>query len=308
MQAIYIKDKQIYEVSKLDGVYLIDNIPRTLKREDILSLTSLDNIRKVTQTQVLDYYIKDDEKLFEKEYKNIESDLLNGSTYDSYEGQYIFTDIDKEYAYKKWRQGWNKIYKTIETISEPLTIPILFETQINTNNVYITNMYLNGESKEDRYKYDRITATLDIVKNKFSKLDMMFNSIVGYGETKNKKVWGNSTHSHLRYVVAFGTYIFSQKWDIKNNPTGNLQYCLDYYNNDKEELEQIIENNYLLHFGKYNNNEQMVNEIYDKLKRTCKQFQKVNSKVSTQFEYKTSLKFLNEALELIPKLMKHDKA
>lgn len=164
-----------------------------------------------------------------------------------------FKDLDDEYEYRKFNRKWLKKYKTRESISEPFPV---FEqlVKLDTGNEFITSLFTTQKVSEDQvlYNYHRNSATKKIVSDCFTKLGMEFKSGCSYGATEGKKVWGNSSHSHLEYVVAFGKYVFSgdKVSFVKgaNDIKGTLESLNKQYQSDKKYLETIIESNYATHF------------------------------------------------------------
>jgi hypothetical protein len=304
MQAVYIKDKQVYEVTGLYGTYQIDGVPRKLVTTDILALKSLDNIRKITETRIITHYLNGETKVNVTEYEKQKNVFLQNTTED--ETNLYFESLEHEYSYKKFLRDHTPIYGILETISEPLTVPIKFEIVVDTGNPFIRNRYINGSSSDDRYLYNRTSATLHIVNNKFTKLGFVFQKDVSYLGTKNLKIWGNSNHNHLKYLTAFGKHLLGEKWDIKQAYSDNLQSCLDKYEEDKKELENIIQNNYDVHFGTLTTDTMLIQDFYSKLQMLYANLFKVQSVKATSDQHRVCQKSLKEILDLFPKLMKND--
>jgi hypothetical protein len=78
------------------------------------------------------------------------------------------------------------------------------------------------------------------------------NHGASYSQTEGKKIWGNSNHSHLEYITAFGKYVFTAEKNsmVKgaNNIKGTLETLQKQYEADKKYLETIIESSYSVHF------------------------------------------------------------
>jgi len=257
-KGIEFEDLGLFEIRLDRGKkYLIDGelINVDNREKEVIQVKNIDVIRVVTEKEVI------------KEYKDISTgDIISVDEYyerwneltkdalsrDYYYGnvEFISTDIDADYNYKKFRLKWTPIRILIQKISEPIKVEVT-KIKYNTGCPFINSNYSMGvKIDEALYIYDRKLAVIDIVSKAFKELNMEFVYNANYSETKNKKIWGNSSHSCIRYVIAFGSYLFNNKWDIKYNPRGTLNNMLEMYKSDKEELENIIKTRYILHFEK----------------------------------------------------------
>lgn len=156
--------------------------------------------------------------------------------------------------------------KTVQSISEPLLVEEV-KTIYDTGNKFIKNAFLNGNSQCDLFIYLRKDAWLHIVKECFDELKMEYFDDCGYLATKNRKIWGNSTHSGIKYVVAFGEYIFDDRFKEPSNLKGTLEDMRNTYKKDRESIRKIIITKYNKRFGKINENKinfnQLLNDLYE---------------------------------------------
>lgn len=302
MKIINIKDlnKKILYLDR--GEYLIngkrysfsDYYNNKLEVEDLKELKKI-NITTIT----IGYYDELNQKEIDvKEYEKIKDNLLSKSYKDD-EGDIYFNDLDDEYNYKKFVKTHKAIFKTIETISE--NIKLAEEVVVyKTGNKFIESAYFSEcEDKEKMiYKYYREKAYIDIVTNKFDELGFDFLGNCSYNQTENKKVWGNSEHSGIRYVTAFGTYIFNDGFKLYSPVVrGTLEDMLSTYKEDKKLIEGIITRKYnekfsVLNKDKLNQIPELVNELEYRLN-------KINPKKDSYSDYR----FCKDKLNLIQKII-----
>lgn len=244
MKIVNIKDLN-RKILYLDrGEYLINGKRYSFSDyyNNKIEIEDLKELKKVNITTIITSYYDElnQEEVSVKDYESAIEKLLSKSYKDD-EGDICFDDLDDEYNYKKFVKNHKAIYKTIENVSD--NMELAEETVIyKTKNKYIESCYFNEKESEPLlYKYDRGKAYLDIVKNKFNQLGFEFAGDCTYGQTKDKKIWGNSEHSGIRYVRAFGTYIFND--EVKNycSIKGTLEDMLKTYEKDKDKIEEIIQ-------------------------------------------------------------------
>ena len=72
---------------------------------------------------------------------------------------------------------------------------------------------------------------------------------LSYSATNNKKVWGNSSNGCIRYVTAFGTYVFNDLWNNPRVLKGTLSDMIKKYESDKNAIRKTIIDKYNNHFG-----------------------------------------------------------
>lgn len=301
MKIINVKDKETKILVLDGGEYIINgqrySLPKTWDNK--IELKELRELKKIEVTKVIIKYfdeIKQKETTVE-EYIQIKKELEDKRIVNDY-GELEFANLDDEYNYKKFIQNCKPIYKTIETISDNLEPAEEIEIIYNTGNKYIKCNYFTEKHKQPfLYYYDREQALKDIVENKFKELGFEFAGNCSYRETKNKKIWGNSTHSVIRYVVAFDTYIFGDKY---NNCTGiieSLDKCIKYYEEDKEDIENTIMRKYNEEYAKIEKDKLMtlpklVNSLEYRLN-------KIHTYKTSSNDYWNAKKIVQEIQELI---------
>ena len=280
MKIINVIDRNI-KILELDrGDYLINGIRYYLDKyyDNRVELDKIDEVKKINTTNVIiNYYDELNQKeLTVEEYTNKINELKQKGCYE--ENGLCFNNLDDEYNYRKFKQNCKPNYKTIETLSDNLTLPeetIIYET----DNRYISSCFFTVGSRQPfLYKYDRLDACLEILKNKFDKLGFEFKGNCGYNITANEKIWGNSESNGIRYAVAFGTYIFNDRYNNINSLIDTLDKCREYYKQDKKNIEEIIMYHYNQKYSKLDKDKleqlpQMLDELQKKF-NTIKPYSK----------------------------------
>lgn len=237
--ALKIEDLGGYYVELPQGTYLIDGEQVYVTRKAFVK--DLESVRRVIRNSVLAYY------------KDIEGNKLSVAEYTETEVRLRVKkvesdDVEDEVNHLRFTKVWSGIHEYIETISEPIKFPNVKSTVLDTGNKFIVSEFANGQNS-DLLVYNRNEAWKSIVTEKMKELGMEFKPDLSYEQTKNLKVWSNSNHSGIKYVVAFGNYIFND--DFKDNlfVRGTLDTLLKRYEEDKKKIEGIIDLNYKVHFG-----------------------------------------------------------
>lgn len=299
MRAIKFKEFDKYTVKLPRGFYLIDGNPFEIEEYGggNIQVTDVYNIKPITRTRTIEYYIHLDIDVEEK-LSVLEFNSTIGELNSKRIGDDEWVSLDDEFKYRKFCSYWTPVYKEIEVIGDPYSIEVV-ETVIDTGCPYIKSDYINGGSGPLLFTYSRKSAVINIVRDKFKSLGMEYKEGISYGDTKLKKIWGNSTHSTIRYVCAFNTYIFGDVWDIKYDPKGTLETLLASYNKDKETLEEIIQLKYNEYFGAIDDSKFNFTELLLLLKNTKYSLGRVSPKNSTYVDYTRASIELNNAIKLI---------
>lgn len=301
MKVVNIKDLN-RKILYLDrGEYLINgkrySFPDYYNNK--IEVEELKELRKINITTIITGYYDElnQEEVSVKDYES-EIEKLLSKSYKDDEGDICFDDLDDEYSYKKFLKNHKAIYKTIENISN--NIELSEETVIyKTKNRYIESCYFNEKESEPLlYKYNRENAYMDIVKNKFKTLGFEFAGDCNYSQTKDKKIWGNSEHSGIKYVRAFGTYIFNDRFNLHTTTIrGTLEDMLETYEKDKELIEGTITRKYNENFATLNKDK--LNQLPDLVNELQYRLNKINPKKNSFSDYR----FCNEKITQIQNLI-----
>lgn len=247
MEAVIVEDLKLNYVELSRGKYLINNQPLTITNfSEKVSVENFDNIKKVTENKVLSYYLLNEKKVSVEDY--IDQKLkLEYKRIVNEDGDSWWDSLEDEFEYKKFIAVHQPIYRVTETVSEPLT----FSPEkriIDTGNPLIVSEFSQGINN-DLFVYKREAAYLDIFHKTMKDLGMEYKEKIDYNQTAHKKVYGNSTHSGIRYATAFGSYIFNDSFEVKGVRRGTLESMKALYEDDKKLIEDVIKTKYNTHFG-----------------------------------------------------------
>jgi len=310
VKAIEFSDTESTIIYLKGGDYLINGEAYKIDgydwQEKKLEIKDLQDIRKIKTKSILkEYQDKDGNILSIEDYiaelKTLES--KGGYGYDEY---LEFKDLDDEYAHKKFKRKWNAIHTTVQSISEPLIVSKKV-MKLDTGNSFIKNAFGSIKGKDlSVYQYSQASARIDIVRNKMSELGMQYMDKVTYSQTEGKKIYSISSHSGIRYTVAFNNYIFGDYSEGRMLITDTYENCMKMYEDDKKWIDGVIQKGYSKHFYKGDLQNISVDALLKKLKFTKSNLQKVNPFKKTIHEYNSANKSLREAIELLEKSYKED--
>lgn len=301
MKIINIKDKKTKILILNQGEYIINGQRYSMDNswENRIEVGDLKELKQINRTEVTIGYFDQlkQKEITVEEYLQTKKELEDKKKLNDY-GEMEFDNLDDEYNYKKFIQNCKAINKTIETISDNLQPSEEQEIVYDTKNKYIKCCYFSEKNKQPfLYHYNREQAVKDIVKNKFDELGFEFVENCNYNQTKNKKIWSNSKHSAIRYVVAFGTYVFNDAYDNCREIRESLEYCLERYEEDKRDIEAIIMRKYNEEYAKIEKEKlvvlpKLVNDLEYKIN-------KINPYKSSYCDYRNAKKIIKEIQELL---------
>lgn len=302
-KVINIEDKGVKFVLLGSGTYLIDgkivNVDGCNKSK--VKVIDETNIKKVSEDSIIIYYLntEDESKLSEFEYNNKVRELLKSKSYkDEYDEYGEWDSLESEFGYRKFKETYKPIRKIIQTFSKPLKVELV-NINDSTNNKFIKNCFLNGGSVFDLYEYNQNDAWLNIVSECFNEFKMQFVGNVYHANTKDKKVWGNSEHSCIRYVTAFGSYIFDDRFKNPCLLRGTLGEMNSRYEHDRNTIRKIIRTKYNSHFGKIDEDKIDFKKILNDLYSLRGNINSIESKKVTWGEQNKSNKKINEIIEYL---------
>lgn len=295
LKGFELSDKNIKYVKLPKGEYQINgvNFKNDSWKEVDYQVNSFDDIRSVIHHQVLDRVVVGDVVYTGEEFKTLEYEL---EKFQDENGEW--ENIDKEYEYKKLQKLAQRNYSTITSVSSPLLVSVKTGV-IDTGSKYIKCKFEN-EDISGLFIYSQSSCWLDTVQNIFTKLGWTFKGNVSYGKTKNEKIWGNSTHSYIRYVTAFGGYIFGEKWGNPFNKVGTLDDCKKWEKEDVDKISEIIYTHYNLEYGDVDLNK-YTKEIYENVNSILNQVRGLNVNKKDNISHRV---LINQCIELQNKLIK----
>lgn len=296
IKAVNVEDLGIMLADLPSGTYLIDGeivsqSGYNLKR---VQVKDVNNIRIVTQTKFLSHYEDaDGNRLTRDEFNDSVKELTKNAICN--EGYYFAQEfIDDEYVFKKFKIKWNAIYKTVQELSDPILVEVAV-TKYKTGNPFVQPMFFTGESDDLKlFSYNQPSARLKIVEEYMTKLGFTFA-----GDKNNydiTKEWCNSTHSVIKYVKAFGGYVFDG-WDSKYIPKGTMSDMIDTYNKDKKAIEKIIYDKYIAKFGNIDKGKFDFNLLLVNLKSCERYISNIDYKVKSADDYRKAKGSIREIIE-----------
>lgn len=297
---IDIEDKNIKVVFLTSGKYLIDGEVVNVSGYGDVKVQVVDatNIRKITENNFVKEYACGYERLTVRQYDEQRIYLLSKRTHnDDYDEEW--ESLEDEFAYRKFMQMWTPIYTLKQEISEPLLVQ--FEkTKYDTGNEYIRNAFLNGDDKEvTLFTYNQDAAWLGIVRECFNELEMSYQEGLSYSATNNKKVWSNSSNGCIRYVTAFGTYVFNDVWKNPRVLKGTLKDMIKKYESDREAIRRVIIDQYNNHFGCIDAGKFDFDRLKSIISRAQSNLSDVEPKQKSYKSWNFARNALNEAQEMI---------
>ena len=300
VEGVDIEDKNIKVVYLDSGKYLIDGeVVKVDGYRDVrVQVIDASNIRKITENRFVKEYVCGNEKLTLRQYDEQRMILLSKRIHkDDYDEEW--ETLEDEFAYKKFMQMWTAIYTVEQEISEPLLVQ--FEkTKYDTGCKYIKNAFLNGDDKDSTlFTYDQNVAWLEIVRECFNELEMSYQEGLSYSATNNKKVWGNSTSGCIRFVTAFGTYVFNDLWKNPRVLRGTLSDMMKKYESDKTAIRKIIIDGYNNHFGCIDAGKFDFDRLKSIISRAQSNLSDVEPKQKSYSSWNFAKNALNEAQEMI---------
>lgn len=232
-------------VSLASGEYLVDGnlVVVSYGKQDV-AVVDDKNIRKITNNRIIERYNNGESDISVEDYNLKREILLSKLVDDEWE------TLDDEFAYRKFMSSWQAIYKEVQELGDPLIVKYI-NAKYDTGNKFISNAYLSGIDRKEKslYTYNQSSAWIEIVNECFTELKMENKGDCRYNSTSNKKIWGNSNHSCIRYVVAFGSYVFNDAFSSPRMITGKLKDMQEHYELDRKNIRSIILKQYYAHFG-----------------------------------------------------------
>lgn len=302
MKAIKFKESDFYSIELNRGTYIVDgNIITIDGYKSKVQVRDINNVIPITENKIVSYYIYNGESdISIEEYHSKRDKLLSKKIDlgDDYDTDCEWESLDDEFNYRKFISLCAPVYKVVNEYGDPILFDVV-ESCLNTGNKYISSDYVNGGSDPICFVYNRVNALEDIVKNKFDELGFEFVSDIHYTKTDNVKKWGKSTHSGIRYVVAFGTYIFGDMYNTVNNTRGSLELLKERYNKDKVDIEGIIQSKYNRMFGSFDEKRINADNLLKNLNFSKILLSKISCGKKYGSDYNLACKKINECISIV---------
>lgn len=298
MEAIYFKDQDYYELSRLDGTFMLDGEAISVKYKDKVRVKDLKEVKRVVNERVISHY-ENDSRISIEEYDQRIKELTLHAYFEN--GSYEFDDVEDEYNFKKFVRDWKPVYIPVQKFY-PVIIGKRIESCVDTGNPHIVPRTINGELT-DAFIYNRFNACKEICHKKFESLNMEFRPNLTSYNTKNTRLWSYDSRNGLRHLTAFGKYPLGFKWDV-DIEIGSLENLKEMYLKDKEELEAIIQEEYNYQFGTLDLDKTKLISLQENLKHLESLVKGISYNSKGYSTWKASTDVLKKSLEVIPSLFK----
>lgn len=309
LKAITIDDLGVVVVKLPTGTYLIDGEVvvseysyNQAQRE--IAVKDLENIRAISTVAHKTHYVSESGETLPVD--DYQEELIKLSKYSTFDGadedEITWDSLEDEFAYRKFKQTWKAVYKKETVYSEPMLVDKTHIRQ-DTGNPYIVAGYLTGRADVPLYSYSRTQAMHHLVSDKFKSLGMDFVKGVSYSSTEGKKVWGNSDHSGLEYLVAFGKYIIGKNLVAKTRGEfkGSLEQLQKTFQEDKKWIEDLIQTHYNLHFRNESASTMLLSEVYNGVKTCLNYVNTMDVKVKSETSKRSAVQQLTKLLDAVNK-------
>lgn len=236
----------VYLMKLPQGTFLVDGEVVTVGYGGLEIQCVSNEIIPISQTRIKTHYENaEGVKMTPERYEAELDEVRERGKYDDDFGWDFDADEDL-IIHRRLMREWSACYRDAIQYGDPIPIeskPITMDT----GSEYIKPVLGFKENRNGVYIYNKAGFCMDKMRSLFTDLGMTFGGNLNHESTSGKKVWGNSDHSHMRYVTAFGTYIFSEKYS--GSSYGELNSLKAEMKHNGEEIERIIRSKYALHFN-----------------------------------------------------------
>lgn len=295
---IKIEETGNYIVKLNHGTYEIDGKLVTIEGYSAVEVQVKDakNIRPYFVSNVAVSYKSGSSEISVKEYEETLAHLRSKGYEEDYE--WTFDNLDDEYDYKKYLQTWKAVLEQRTWFGEPLVFteaPIRLET----DNPFIVSLFTTSGEFSDIYTYNRIGATMQIVKETFAELGLVETADKGYATTAREKSYHIPGHSHVRFIQAFGTYPFNDTWEVKSNMRGTLEQMKVKYAEDKKRYSthlKVMHNN---HFGEKSLDIVAIKRVRNDLSSIASSVSSIEPKQKAEGSKRSAVSKINELIKYL---------
>jgi hypothetical protein len=237
LKAIYLVNEDSYIVTRGYHNLEVDGISVSANTFVVSNLSSIRNVR--TLPREITHYVNEQGEIKSVEaYRSEKNELLVGATEDSeYSDCYSFSDLDKEFAYRRFLKTWTPVYNEVHIEKEPVTVE-LTEVRTDSGDPDIRSLWNapGMNAKSHLYSLDRLGITVREFK--------------AYCETHELTyTLGGGSHSGIRFAQIDGKYLGFDDMDYSRGSlfTGTLEQCKQ----EKERLQKRVETGVKLFVAKY---------------------------------------------------------
>ena len=237
LKAIHLVNEGSYIVTRGYHNLEVKGIPvhgDTFVVSDLSSILSIRIVRGV----IIHYVNEQGEIKSVESYQSEKNELLVGATQDSeYSGCYSFSDLYKEFAYRRFHKTWTSVYGEDRVEKEPVTVE-LTEVRTNSGDPDIQSLWNapGMNAKSHLYSLDRLAISVREFKVYCETHELTYTL-------------GGGSHSGIRFAQIDGKYLGFDDMDYSRGSLfiGTLKQCKQ----EKERLQKRVETEVKLFIAKY---------------------------------------------------------
>lgn len=236
----------------------------------------------------VDYYEREGQRIEKDEYDSTVKQLKKDGGYDDYDDYATWSDLEKEYEFKKYVQNVKPVYKdVIEDVECEIEMDDTFI--LETGDKYIVSDYFLGK-----------TSPICTFNSHSFMVDTFRQLALEAGLTdseKSGKTYHIPNHSGLRYAKINGNYIFSKsKFDTsdKTKFRGTYERCIELKDSLERDIKDIVDLQLRAMDDKLNISPV---EIIAELRSISATVSQIDYKVKSGDEHRQAMRKINNLLE-----------
>ena len=285
LKAIHLVDEGCYLVTRSNNILEVEGIPVETSHFVVSNLSSILSVRQSPRT-VARYENENGDNKTCEEFISERNDLLKSSNkINEYPEEFHFSNLDEEFAYRRFVETWKPVLSEPQVIKEPVEV-VVTQVKVNSGDPDIISLWNapGMEAKVHLYKVDRNKVAIEAFKSDCVKSGLNFNL---------------PTHSGLRYATVEGEYMFNDDMNFGSYPfVGTLEQCRV----EKERIQTRVNRVIRLHLAKKNHSE-LVNasQVLEDLYKILQEVSKISPKKGS---HDTLFRSISQMRQLIAKIEK----
>lgn len=284
LKAIHLVDEGSYLVTGSSYTSLeVDGIPVQQATFVVSDLSSVLDVRQIPGV-ITNYENESGEVKTTEDYQLERDKLTANATKDSY-GGYTFTDLDEEYAFRKFTKTWKPVKSEPKVEKLPVEFQVT-EVRINSGDPDIVSLWNAPSMGADSHLYslDRNKISIPCFKTVCEELGLKYH---------------NPSHSGVRFATIEGKYVFDDALDFgRYKFVGTLEQCKQ----EKKRIMTLITTRVKLLVAKENNVSLIRSaEVLNDLKTIIRQVSKVKPMKTSNSQHFTSIQLIRELISKVEK-------
>jgi hypothetical protein len=290
LKAIHLVNEGSYIVTRGYNTIEVDGISVETSTFTVSDLSTILHVH--TPTRQITHYVNDlGDTMSDETFKEQKSILASKGTEDNeWPGEYLFADLDDEYAFKLFCRTWKPVYNEPGVEKNPVTIE-LTEVRTNSGDPDIQSMWNSPGMNNNSHLY---------ILNRLAFTVKEFKSCC---ESRELTPFIPS-HSGIKYVQIEGHYLNFEDMDYSRlgaSFIGTLEQCKV----EKERLQNRIQTEVSLFIVKYKTKVGLNNagEVLNNLYHIRNLVTKISPKSASYSAHRSAIGKINELVESIRKDM-----